>query len=50
MTNYTISEYFNKTAFVAAEIADTETFDILPYRDGTRSRFIMIDPAPNNVS
>lgn len=47
MTNYGITEYFNKAALVAAEIADTETFTVLPYWDGKRTRFMMVNPAPN---
>lgn len=50
MTNYAITEYVTKDLFVAATIDTGTTFEVLPYWDGKKSRFITVTPAPNKSS
>ncbi len=52
MTNYTFTEYATdalaETGIEALET--TTTFDLIAYRDGSKSKFIRITPAPNKTA
>jgi hypothetical protein len=49
MTNYVATIYSSAASLeTAIELLETSvTFDVIPYKEGCKAKFLMISPAPN---